>query len=396
MEAATATREAMIRLRGLTKTFAGQEQTAVEHLDLDVPEGEIVVLVGPSGCGKTTSLRLINRLIEPTAGTIELNGEDVTDVHPDRLRRQIGYVIQQVGLFPHQTIAQNIATVPQMIGWDSARTSARVDELLETVGMEPETYRDRYPRELSGGQSQRVGVARAMAADPPVLLMDEPFGAIDPITRERLQDEFLRLQREVRKTVVFVTHDIDEAVKMGDRICLMREGGRIAQHDTPERLLTAPADEFVADFIGSGALVRGLRLTTISEVELPEYPTLAAEEPGEAGLRKLGESGHEHLVLLDAERRPVRWLGASELGDGARPDPSSGRPIAARLDAGSTLHDALDQMLASSIGLAVVIDEHGAHQGVIDLNTLARAVGSMREEAPSPERDGLASVEEAR
>ncbi|CAN5168411.1 betaine/proline/choline family ABC transporter ATP-binding protein [soil metagenome] len=385
MSAGGATAEAMIRLRGLSKTFPGQRQAAVEHLDLDVAAGEIVVLVGPSGCGKTTSLRLINRLIEPSGGTIELDGEDVTDVHPDRLRRRIGYVIQQVGLFPHQTIAQNVATVPQMLGWDSQRITARVDELLETVGMDPGTYRDRYPRELSGGQSQRVGVARAMAADPPVLLMDEPFGAIDPITRERLQDEFLRLQGEVRKTIVFVTHDIDEAVKIGDRICLLQEGARIAQHDTPERLLTAPANEFVADFIGSGALVRGLRLATVDEVELPPYPSLLAGEAGGGALRSLHEEGREHAVLLDAERRPRRWVDASELGDGA-PNVESGVPITSRLNLRSTLHDALNEMLGSGNGLAAVVDEDGLYQGVIDLETLARAVDSMRSTSAGPDQ----------
>ncbi len=379
MEATRTDVELMIRLRGLSKSFAGGGEPAVESLDLDVPTGEIVVLVGPSGCGKTTTLRLINRLIEPSGGTIEINGEDVTDIHPDRLRRRIGYVIQQVGLFPHQTIAENIATVPRMIGWDSKRTSARVDELLELVGMSPDDYRKRYPRELSGGQSQRVGVARAMAADPPVLLMDEPFGAIDPITRERLQDEFLRLQREVRKTVVFVTHDIDEAVKMGDRICLLRDRGRIAQYDTPERLLTAPADDFVADFIGSGALVRGLRLARIADLEPSEYPIIAAGEGSETGLTRLRDSGREHALLLDDRRRPLRWLDARALSNGHPPGPGSGEPVTARVDAAATLHEALNQMLASATGLAVVVDEGGAHQGVVDLETLSGAINAMRD-----------------
>ncbi|HEV8053767.1 MAG TPA: ATP-binding cassette domain-containing protein, partial [Candidatus Limnocylindrales bacterium] len=208
----------MISLDGLEKRFPGQAKPAVEELSMDIPEGEIVILVGPSGCGKSTTMRLINRLIEPTGGRIVVDGEDVTDVNSDELRRRIGYVIQQIGLFPHMTIADNIATVPRMLGWDKKRIAARIDELLETVNMDPETFRGRYPKELSGGQNQRIGVARAMAADPPILLMDEPFGAIDPITRDRLQNEFLRLQSEIKKTIVFVTHDIDEAVKMGDRI----------------------------------------------------------------------------------------------------------------------------------------------------------------------------------
>ena len=388
--------ETMIRLRGLAKHFDGQAEPAVEALDLDVPTGEIVVLVGPSGCGKTTSLRLINRLIEPTGGTIEIDGEDVTGVHPDRLRRRIGYVIQQVGLFPHQTIAENVATVPRMIGWESKRIAGRVDELLELVGMAPGEYRDRYPRELSGGQSQRVGVARAMAADPPVLLMDEPFGAIDPITRERLQDEFLRLQREVRKTVVFVTHDIDEAVKMGDRICLMRDRARIAQYDTPERLLTAPADDFVADFIGSGALVRGLRLATVAELALPAYPTLTDGETREATVESLRVAGRERALLLDSERRPSRWLDVRDLTREHPLGSDSGKPVTACVEARATLHEALNQMLASSTGLAVVVGDDGAARGVIDLETLSRAIIEMREGRRDPSGPGgLAAEAEA-
>ncbi|HSK84690.1 MAG TPA: ATP-binding cassette domain-containing protein, partial [Rubrobacter sp.] len=230
----TQTAETMIRLEDLTKVFPAQGEAAVDDLSMEIYEGEIVVLVGPSGCGKTTTMKMINRIIEPTSGRIFLQGEDVTKVNPDNLRRRIGYVIQQIGLFPHMTIADNIATVPRMLGWEKKRTSDRIDELLETVGIDL-SYRDRYPKELSGGQRQRIGVARAMAADPPVLLMDEPFGAIDPITRDRLQDEFLRLQQEIRKTIVFVTHDIDEAIKMGDRIAILKQQSKIAQYDTPER-----------------------------------------------------------------------------------------------------------------------------------------------------------------
>jgi osmoprotectant transport system ATP-binding protein len=224
----TQTAETMIRLENLSKVFPAQDEPAVDDLSMDIYEGEIVVLVGPSGCGKTTTMKMINRLIEPSSGRIFLQGEDVTKVNSDKLRRRIGYVIQQIGLFPHMTIADNIATVPKMLGWDKERISDRTDELLETVGIDL-SYRDRYPKELSGGQRQRIGVARAMAADPSVLLMDEPFGAIDPITRDRLQDEFLRLQQEIRKTIVFVTHDIDEAIKMGDRIAILKQQSKIAQ-----------------------------------------------------------------------------------------------------------------------------------------------------------------------
>ena len=246
--------DVMIRLEALTKRYPGQQTNAVDSLDLDIHTGEIVVLVGPSGCGKTTTMKMINRIIEPTSGRIVLGGEDVTTTNPDLLRRRIGYVIQQIGLFPHMTIGENIATVPKLLGWDKRRIAARVDELLELVGMPPADFRDRYPNQLSGGQQQRIGVARALGGDPEVMLMDEPFGAIDPLTRDRLQNELLRLQDEVHKTIVFVTHDIDEAIKLGDRIAILREGSRIAQYDTPEQILTAPANTFVSDFIGSKLL----------------------------------------------------------------------------------------------------------------------------------------------
>ena len=239
-----------IRLEHVEKKYPGTKAPAVASLSLDIHEGEILVLVGPSGCGKSTTLRLINRMIEPTGGRIYLDGEDVTKANPDKLRRRIGYVIQQIGLFPHQTIAQNIATVPKMLKWDKKKIAERSDELLSVVGLDPEVYRDRYPKELSGGQAQRVGVARALGADPEIMLMDEPFGAIDPITRDRLQNEFLRVQEILRKTIVFVTHDIDEAIKMGDRIAILGEQSVIRQVDTPERILAFPVDDFVRDFIG--------------------------------------------------------------------------------------------------------------------------------------------------
>jgi osmoprotectant transport system ATP-binding protein len=252
----------MIRLDSVSKIFP-DGHVAVDALSLEIPEGEICVLVGPSGCGKTTTLRMINRLIEPTSGRIFLDGEDVTEADPVQLRRRIGYVIQQVGLFPHQTIAENIGTVPRLLGWDRARVRARVDELLTMVGLEPARYRRRYPHQLSGGQRQRVGVARALGADPPVLLMDEPFGALDPVTRARLQDEMLAIQAGVRKTIVFVTHDIDEAVKLGDRIALLRDEGVIAQFAPPAEMLANPASDFVAAFIGQD---RGLKLLAVTRI----------------------------------------------------------------------------------------------------------------------------------
>jgi osmoprotectant transport system ATP-binding protein len=258
-----------LEFREATKRYPGSTSPAVDRLSLKVPAGEICVLVGPSGCGKTTAMRMVNRMIDMTSGDILLGGRSVNARKPAELRRDIGYVIQQVGLFPHRTITDNIATVPGLLGWDKARIAARVDELLELVGL-PEELRNRFPAQLSGGQQQRVGVARALAADPAVMLMDEPFGAIDPINRDRLQDEFLRLQALVRKTIVFVTHDIDEAIKMGDRIAIMREGGHLAQYGTPADILADPADEFVARFVGADRGLKRLSLTTLGELELPK------------------------------------------------------------------------------------------------------------------------------
>jgi osmoprotectant transport system ATP-binding protein len=276
--------EPMIRLERVSKRYPGASSAAIEDLSLDVAAGETVMLVGPSGCGKTTTMRLINRLIEPTSGRILVDGKDVGTVDADELRRHIGYVIQQIGLFPHLTVGANIGMVPRALGWSKQRIAERVDELLTLVGLDPVTFRRRYPKQLSGGQQQRVGVARALAADPPVLLMDEPFGAIDPITRERLHDEFVALQANIRKTVVIVTHDITEAVKLGDRIAIFAEGGRVAQFDTPARILAEPADEFVASFVGVGAAVRGLSLRRVDELPLapdsgaPGRPTVRADQ----------------------------------------------------------------------------------------------------------------------
>jgi osmoprotectant transport system ATP-binding protein len=259
--------EPMIRLEGVGKTYP-DGTVAVQELDLDVPRGRTVCLVGPSGCGKSTTLKMVNRLIEPTTGRILLDGEDITHGDPVQLRRRIGYVIQQVGLFPHQTIRANVATVPSLLGWDKRKAASRADELLDLVGLDPAQHATRYPHQLSGGQRQRVGVARALAADPPVLLMDEPFGAVDPIVRTRLQDEFARIARDLDKTVLFVTHDIDEAIRMGDKVAVFAVGGRLAQYDEPAALLGRPADDFVAQFVGASRGLRRLSVTPISQADL--------------------------------------------------------------------------------------------------------------------------------
>jgi osmoprotectant transport system ATP-binding protein len=282
-----------------TKVYPGREGAAVDHLSLTVPAGEICVLVGPSGGGKTTALKLVNRLIPLTSGDIRIDGRSILELDLTELRRGIGYVIQQVGLFPHMTVEGNIGTVPRLLGWKRDRIRARVGELLELVGLDPDTDRKRFPVELSGGQRQRVGLARALAANPPLMLMDEPFGAIDPIVRARLQDEFLRLQRELRKTVVFVTHDVDEAIKVGDRIAILRQGGRLAQYDTPQQILAEPADEFVAEFVGRDRALKGLALRTLGELEL------APVGPGDGdGLLRLAAETNlrDALALLVAER----------------------------------------------------------------------------------------------
>jgi osmoprotectant transport system ATP-binding protein len=287
----------------VTKRYGGSERPAIDNLSLTIPAGEICVLIGPSGGGKTTAMKLVNRLITLTDGDITIDGTSVMAMDPVELRRGIGYVIQQIGLFPHMTIEANVATVPKLVGWDKKRTRERSHELLELVGLDPGEYAKRYPAQLSGGQRQRVGLARAMAADPPLMLMDEPFGAIDPITRERLQNDFLRLHREVRKTVIFVTHDIDEAIRMGDRVAILRQGGKLAQYDTPEAILASPADEFVADFVGADRGLKRLGLRTLAEIDL-------LPEPG-------GANGKRPEVTADVTLRDALSLmlteGSSEI-----------------------------------------------------------------------------------
>ncbi|WP_433287674.1 ABC transporter ATP-binding protein [Pseudonocardia sp. CA-142604] len=371
----------MIELEQLTKRYDGQSTPAVDALDLRIAEGEIVILVGPSGCGKTTTLKMINRIIEPSSGIIRLQGEDVTRENPDRLRRRIGYVIQQVGLFPHQTIGRNITTVPRLLGWPQKRIDDRLDELMHLVGLDPATYRDRFPKELSGGQRQRVGVARALAADPPVMLMDEPFGALDPISRERLQNEFLRLQEEIRKTIVFVTHDIDEAIKMGDRIAILREGSVIAQYDTPETVLAAPADDFVREFIGSGASLKRLGLVRVRDVELEQWPTSPISAGREAALHALESSEHGSLLLLDERRRPRRWAHARELGQSGGSLEDVGLEVRATVEPTATLAGALDSMVGSRVGVVVVVDGSGALLGTVDMRVIMAAVETVRTDA---------------
>jgi osmoprotectant transport system ATP-binding protein len=366
-----------IRLEGVTKRYPGQSTPAVNAVDLEIPAGQTVMFVGPSGCGKTTLLKMLNRLVEPSGGKIFLGDEDVTEQNPDQLRRRIGYVIQAGGLFPHMTVATNIGLVPRMLKWDRQRISDRVDELLDLVGLDPEVYRDRYPRELSGGQQQRVGVARALAADPPVLLMDEPFGAVDPITRQRLQDELLRIQEELGKTIVFVTHDFDEAVKLGDKIVVFDVGARVVQYDTPEAILAEPAEEYVADFVGAGATLKQLTLTRVGDVDLRTPQLARVGEDAAQVVRRASAAGESYVVVVDRRGRPISWPSVPELSRLVTvPDTVDEKLPVVGLR--STLNDALDSMLAASQG-GVVVTGRGGVAGVMVVETVMAAIQRSRD-----------------
>ena len=373
---------ATLEFRGATKRYPGQSEPAVDDLSLEVPSGEICVLVGPSGCGKTTAMRMVNRMIDITDGDILLDGSSVKERAPAELRREIGYAIQQIGLFPHLSVAGNIATVPRLLGWDKERIRTRVDELLELVGLHPDETRDRFPGQLSGGQRQRVGVARALATDPPLMLMDEPFGAIDPINRERLQNEFLRLQREIRKTIVFVTHDIDEAIKMGDRIAVMRKGGKLAQYATPAELLMNPADRFVEDFVGADRALKRLALQRVRDVDLWKAPLVRAGESTSDAVARAAGSEVPYPLLVDDDDRPVAWLNDRDLsGDVVEaPGASRAEPI---LELDDILRDALSDLLEEEVQYGPVVDEQGRAFGVLSVEILAHALRTDPEEVPS-------------
>ena len=369
-----------ILLDTVTKSYGNQKAAAVDGLTLEVPAGKMVALVGPSGCGKTTTLKMINRLIEPTSGRIMIGDDDVTQINGDRLRRRIGYVIQAGGLFPHMTVEANIGMVPKMLGWDKERISERIDALLDLVSLDPGVYRRRYPRELSGGQQQRIGVARALAADPPVLLMDEPFAAVDPITRQRLQDELLSIQDDVKKTIVFVTHDFDEAVKLGDWIAIFSEGAQLVQYDTPERILADPANEFVEDFIGAGAGLKQLTLTRVNEVPLGEVTTAQPGESTAEVAARLDSEGNDNVAIIDDRGRPIQWLSRRQLGRtdtvGSRVDEKL--PLVGDR---ASLNEALDTMLASDAGAALVVGNRGKLLGAVDVSVITDAISAARSSA---------------
>jgi osmoprotectant transport system ATP-binding protein len=355
------------------KTFPGAPSPAVGDLTFDVPTGEIVVLVGPSGCGKTTTLKMINRLIEPTGGTIEVFGTDIMSVSAPQLRRGIGYVIQQIGLFPHRTIAANIATVPRLMGWDKARTRARVDELADVVGLD-RSLLTRYPSELSGGQQQRVGVARALASDPPILLMDEPYSAVDPIVRARLQDELLALQQRLRKTIVLVTHDIDEAIKLGDRVAILNVGGVLEQFAPPEELLRAPATDFVARFLGRERGLKRLALVTVDDVEMIEGPVVEITATPADAETVMAKHGVNWVGVREGDYL-LGWTGASDLNDVQRVGDAPLQRFQAWVHPGAPLREALDALLNSRTRVAVVVDDDNRYIGMLTVDHIAEGLG---------------------
>ncbi len=358
----------MIRLEGVSKLYG--ESSAVSRLSLEVSAGEVCVLVGPSGCGKTTTLRMINRLVEPTEGKIYVDGRDIRSVRPEELRRHIGYAIQSVGLFPHLTVAVNIAVVPRLLGWDAARTSERVGQLLSLVGLPPE-YAEKYPRQLSGGEAQRVGVARALAADPPVLLMDEPFGAVDPLTRERLQGEFARIQKELRKTVVFVTHDVDEAIRLADRIAVLRDG-QLQQHASPEEILDSPANKFVHDFMGADRALKRLGRVRVSDFMRTGVPAVVLEEMGAAGGCVDAPEGQRYVYATDSRGALRGWFDCAGADAGEGLTEVEWRGGSVRFDA--TLREALSMMLGLGVRAVPVTDSSGVLLGEVALRDIEDAM----------------------
>jgi osmoprotectant transport system ATP-binding protein len=355
--------------RRASKRYPGQAEPAIRELSLEVPAGEICVLVGPSGCGKTTALRLVNRMIELSAGDILIDGESVRARSTAELRRGIGYVIQQIGLFPHLTIADNIATVPKVLGWDRKRIAQRVDELLELTSL-PAEMRDLYPAQLSGGQRQRVGVARALAADPPLMLMDEPFGAVDPINRERLQNQFLRLQSEIKKTILFVTHDIDEAIKMGDRVAVLEKGGVLSQYATPPELLMSPANDFVEDFVGADRALKRLSLLRVRDIDLWKAPLVRVGEPIAAARAAIADADLPYPLVVDEQGRPLGWLSERDLAAVTVPATPDAAPYPV-IELDDILRDALSDLLQSGTQYGPVVDGQGRVAGVLSVEIIS-------------------------
>jgi osmoprotectant transport system ATP-binding protein len=373
----------MITLENLTKIFdtGGEPVTAVDHVNMEVPEGETAILLGPSGCGKTTTLKMINRIIPKTSGKIFINGKDTDGINEIELRRNIGYVIQQIGLFPNMTVEENVSVVPQLLGWDRKKIRERAAELLEMVALDPSIFLKRYPKELSGGQQQRVGVARALAADPPVMLMDEPFGAIDPINREVIQDEFLRVQEKMRKTILFVSHDIDEAVKMGDRIAIFREG-RLIQYDTPDNVLAHPANDFIADFVGSDRTLKRLRLVKVYEAMDADPPKIRPEDDIRDAVRVMQERKHQNAVVVGPRGRPrgyVHFNDVKESSGGVVKEYWAGYPRTVHMNA--DLRTAVSEMFTHNVTWLACVDDDGRFRGYITQRQITHHLGATYSDA---------------
>jgi len=393
--ASQASRAATVEFRHVSKHYDAaalkkRAPGAVSDLSLTVPAGKICVLVGPSGCGKTTSLKMVNRLIEPTSGQILIDGVAIATRDATELRREIGYVIQQVGLFPHQTIGDNVAVVPRLLGWPAARQRERVEELLTLVGLDPARYARRYPSQLSGGERQRVGVARALAADPPVMLMDEPFGAVDPIVRERLQNEFLRLQEILAKTILFVTHDIDEAIKMGDLVAVMEQGGKLAQFGPPAGILAAPASDFVARFVGTDRGLKRLSLVRVGDMELRRPVTARPGDPAAEARRRTLVDPFPYLLLVDAADRPIGWIDQHDLPAEGVLGESMAVPMSPLVGRLTTLKDALSMLLEADVQAAIVVDGAGAVAGILTVDDIAELMrGGDHGAPPAPELEPI-------
>lgn len=364
--------EPHIRLVDVVKRFPNSQSLAVDHLSLEIEEGETAVLVGPSGCGKTTTMKMINRLVEPTSGQIYVDGRDVMEQDPVQLRRGIGYVIQTIGLMPHRTIAQNIATVPELLGWEDGRVKSRVTELAGMLELSKELL-SRYPSELSGGQRQRVGVARALAADPPVMLMDEPFGAVDPIVRARLQDQFLDIQDRLKKTIVFVTHDVDEAIKMADRVAILNVGGILEQYDSPKEILRNPANDFVREFLGSERGLKRLALIKVSEIEVDEGPVVSPDEPVQKAFEVM-ESAASTWISVVRDGELLGWVDREALEGGTRVSDAAPQKFSAYVTADSSLREALDSLITSETQVAAVVWEGQRYRGVLNLERISREI----------------------
>ncbi len=367
----------MIRLEDLTKIFQtpSGDITAADRINMDVPEGNICVLLGPSGCGKTTTMKMVNRLIEPTSGKIFIGGEDVTSKDPISLRRSIGYVIQQIGLFPNQTIEDNICAVPDLLGWDRKKSRTRAGELLEMVALDPATFLGRFPKELSGGQQQRVGVIRALAADPPVMLMDEPFGAIDPINREVIQDEFLRMQKEIKKTIMFVSHDIDEAVKMADKIAIF-DAGQLIQYDSPDDLLAHPKNSFIADFVGGDRTLKRLRLIRVEDAMTKDPPRVTADDTLDKAVNLMEEHGHISIVMVGPKGRArgVVYLSDARGKKGKVGDSHDKLPVSVHV--GEDLRTAVSSMFMHDEASLACVDSDGIYKGYVTQRGITHLLGA--------------------